>query len=102
MDASSSAALAAAAPKADDASTSTSATKRKAYNVLNLVDLAASIDVPEPVPEKKARDGSESGSDIEDVPEDKPLYLLPENQHHPPEFLTGAAPQRFPVHIAGT
>ena len=62
----------------------------------------ASIDVPEPVPEKKARDGSESGSDIEDVPEDKPLYLLPENQHHPPEFLTGAAPQRFPVHIAGT
>ena len=37
MDASSSAALAAAAPKADDASTSTSATKRKAYNVLNLV-----------------------------------------------------------------
>ncbi|KAH8056174.1 C2 domain-containing protein [Aureococcus anophagefferens] len=36
-DASSSAALAAAAPKADDASTSTSATKRKAYNVLNLV-----------------------------------------------------------------
>ena len=66
------------------------------------LDLAASIDVPEPVPEKKARDGSESGSDIEDVPEDKPLYLLPENQHHPPEFLTGAAPQRFPVHIAGT
>ncbi|KAH8054643.1 C2 domain-containing protein [Aureococcus anophagefferens] len=48
--------------------------------------------------ETKARDGSESGSDIED----KPLYLLPENQHHPPEFLTGAAPQRFPVHIAGT
>ncbi|KAH8045413.1 C2 domain-containing protein [Aureococcus anophagefferens] len=46
------------------------------------LDLAASIDVPEPVPEKKARDGSESGSDIED----KPLYLLPENQHHPPEF----------------
>ena len=66
------------------------------------LDLAASIDVPEPVPEKKARDGSESGSDIEEVPEDKPLYLLPENQHHPPEFLTGAAPQRFPVHIAGT
>ncbi|KAH8053812.1 C2 domain-containing protein [Aureococcus anophagefferens] len=48
------------------------------------LDLAASIDVPEPVPEKKARDGFESGSDIEDVPEDKPLYLLPENQHHPP------------------
>ena len=68
------------------------------------LDLAASIVVPDPAPEPKApHEGSaEDGDERPEEDEDKPLYLLPANQHHPPEFLRNAAPQRFPANIAGT